>query len=92
MESKHTPGPWRAFTNPITNKSTIGNEGGANPPLAKVEKPEDARLIAQAPTMLKACRMALEDLMQTVNYDERDPQTLATVAALEEVIAAATNP
>ena len=60
---------------------TYNDEGG-----------EHARLIAQAPAMLRACRMALEDLTQTVNYDEGDPQTRATVAALEKVIAAATNP
>ena len=60
---------------------TYNDEGG-----------EHARLIAQAPAMLEACRMALDDLIQTVNYDEGDPQTLATVATLEAVIAAASNP
>jgi hypothetical protein len=53
---------------------------------------DEAMLYAAAPDMLDACRMALDDLTQTVNYDEADPQTLATVAALEAAIAKATKP
>lgn len=53
---------------------------------------DEAMLYAAAPDLLAACRMALTDLVQTMNYDEGDPQTLATVSALEAAIAKATQP
>ena len=52
----------------------------------------NARLIAAAPELLAACSAALADLMETVNYDEGDPQTISTVASLESAIAKATKP
>ena len=39
-----------------------------------------------APALLEACKTALRDLTNTVNYDEGDAQTLATVAELEAAI------
>jgi len=46
-------------------------------------------LVASAPVLLKACELALDDLFDTVNYEEGDERTLATVSALEEAIALA---
>ena len=92
METKHTPGPWKVgHFNDVRTADGYRSLASVS---SSFELPAEAnaRLIAQAPAMLRACRMALEDLTQTVNYDEGDPQTRATVAALEKVIAAATNP
>lgn len=50
----------------------------------------DAHLIAAAPDLLQACKDALNDITQTVNYDEGDSQTLATVKALQDAITKAT--
>ena len=68
-----------------------GPTSGLSFPQSADEVSANARLIAAAPDLLAACRMALMDLVQTMNYDEGDPQTLATVSALEAAIAKATN-
>ena len=75
---------------PLIEDGTPIDHTNGNPHLA-IER-DEAMLYAASPELLEACRMALDDLTQTVNYDEADPQTLATVAALEAAIAKATQP
>lgn len=50
---------------------------------------EYANMFAASAILLKACEAAVDDLCDTVNYDEKDPRTLATVAQLNEAINAA---
>lgn len=64
MESKHTPGPWAVTkkfeVGPISNEDDQSN--GMVIPVADVfgeNRKDDARLIAAAPDLLKACSCAL---------------------------------
>ena len=92
--TKHTPGPWAVDLTP--SAINVDSDMGGICQVFGADNPDDetipnARLIAAAPDLLSACRMALGDITQTVNYDEGDPQTLATVAAIEAAIAQATG-
>lgn len=83
-QTKHTPGPWSAF---IWNKNaphiiTIGipySDGDAH--LCKIdcsiktdENKANARLIAAAPDLLRACKMALETIKHAALEEFNIPQ------------------
>ncbi len=52
METKHTPGPWRACKFDDTKSTTIYSNASSKS-LASVKSAEDARLIAAAPRLLQ---------------------------------------
>ena len=62
MTSKHTPGPWRIGTPPPNGEQTIGDAMGMMVAVATtgpgVDTEANARLIAAAPDLLKACQSA----------------------------------
>ena len=74
------------------HKVEVVSELGQNDGQTEEVLQEIARRWNAYQELVDACRMALDDLTQTVNYDEADPQTLAAVAALEAAIAKATKP
>ena len=82
--SKHTPGPWRVVPRKCNRGNTVGHEVRAKNPNAKSDRGENilfvspdssvpsaeanARLIAAAPELLKACKAALT--LPLNRYDE----------------------
>lgn len=70
MDTKHTPGPWRASGGSLTVPKchVLSGSGKASYALAhvfgetEVERMANARLIAAAPELLEACKAALPTL------------------------------
>lgn len=76
MTTQHTPGPWN-WQRPISRNLTNCLYGGGRPLLRCIDVSEaDARLIAQAPAMLKA----LQRLTHPMADDEDLRDALAVIA------------
>ena len=96
--SAHTPGPWRVGCFDIVlgpNNETVADcertpfkERPAPPTL---EDMANARLIAAAPELLDACRVALSVFKAQFPYEHGNPEVGSAWGALEDVIFKATN-
>lgn len=84
--SKHTPGPWDYFTRQDIygeNISIIQSVEGYRIAEEIVEE-ADARLIATAPELLEACKIALEAVENPANWNIKARIALTTVIAKAE--------
>lgn len=83
---KHTPGPWYTLTKPDAAQGLIYREStGAN--IAVSYSPNDAHLIAAAPSLLTACQYALNFLdteKEIVGYGHKTAELLRTAIAKAE--------
>ena len=63
--TKHTPGPWVVYTNPVTGSHVIGQTDG--PPIVKLKAGQvsNAHLIAAAPAMYAALTAITDKLGET---------------------------
>lgn len=84
MKTKHTPGPWvedvdthdeeGQLKEPVPNGYILGANGV---PIAKVYGMANARLIAQAPTMLKGLKAAVAEFERIAYQKKCNPELLA---------------
>lgn len=88
METKYTPGPWRAegwenlVVNAATGDTIIAMPGGTHGATLG-ELKANARLIAAAPALLEACEAALDLLSHSYDTPSQAaiPQLRAAIAA-----------
>lgn len=110
-QTKHTPGPWQ-FSKTNIGGGTWGDEYGiitpkpmagisvriSAPDVSESEAIANARLIAAAPDLLAACRMALPLNLETANPNIPDSAevpclfTMGELRAIRTAIAKATAP
>lgn len=89
METKHTPGPWLVFTNPIgvgvcVDASDVAHCSGFDSKRSRGEEEANARLIAAAPDMLAALKEFLRHQANEVpNLDRAETAALSAVAKAE---------
>jgi hypothetical protein len=86
IESKHTPGPWkasRAFIENAPDRLIVTDGKWGSPALAwlPAARDADAQLIAAAPDLLKALEVALEYLEANPD-DYSEPRAKAARAAI----------
>lgn len=88
METQHTPGPWyEAGTG--DHQGLIISE--ANASVAVTYDKKDARLIAAAPDLLNAAKLALDLIKATWAYEHGNKQVGEAWGALESAIAKQTK-
>jgi len=82
----HTPGPWNFETCPINGHLVIGALPGEDSPevVARVQHPDNARLIAAAPDLLAVAN-------QITNGDIGPVELIRIIAAARAAIAKATG-
>lgn len=99
-KQQHTPGPWtiRHGTNIFGVRRDVGHEGsiattathGSNQVDCGPESEANARVIAAAPSLLAACRMAEKCLIDLAPYpSEVTEAVVAIVGCLHDAIAKA---
>ncbi len=69
--SKHTPGPWSTYGAAHQHVRTNGEDSEFR--LYKISNPADARLIAAAPELLEALKIAEDVLMEEYGPDFTHP-------------------
>ncbi len=75
----HTPGPWHVARSAPTQVVRY-IAGGDSIPIATASTDDDARLIAEAPALLAACRLMYEDCVvagMTIEQDARVRDAIA---------------
>lgn len=96
MSNKHTPGPWEAISNLVRTRCTPDGNGGfliAECPPNIGSRLENARLIAAAPELLEACKMAEGAINRSVSgmKSVSIPEWGALIAVMQRAIAKATG-
>ncbi len=96
--SKYTKPPWRVFEN---NRGEVGVEAGdegvivadkihceewKEPPEIEAEQRANAKLIAAAPDLLKACKSALEGVRRLTAYENGYQWAVSLAAELSRAI------
>ena len=94
MTDAHTPGPWTVFNTHlgvgVCATWDVAHCGGFDTNRSRDEEVANARLIAAAPDLLEACRLALTDLYIKADKDEEADQW-SSVLALQAAILKATT-
>jgi hypothetical protein len=98
VKPKHTPGPWRVQdntigTNEVGHQLRVDSNDGAvadcgRSPHVDEQSRANARLIAAAPTLLKAVKLALMEL-ERISYQKRADQKI--IDLLNKAVAKATG-
>ena len=95
--TQHTPGPWsQGEDNPLNiygNHASVANVHGTHPTGASTEEEAiaNARLIAAAPLMLNALRVAMDAIGDTYDARDNDSQGEMIRDYIADAIAAATG-
>ncbi|MDE2107323.1 MAG: hypothetical protein KGL39_59555 [Patescibacteria group bacterium] len=88
-ESKHTPGPWKVDGAGQLLPFAIFGGPGSLTPVAEADDKANARLIAAAPDLLKAAKLALSGTRELEQEDAVHPVVKRFRAALRAAIAKA---
>jgi hypothetical protein len=84
--NKHTPGPWKIEGEKMTVPKVVDPKSGDL--IASIYVPSNARLIAAAPDLLEACKLAYPLLLDHAQFSYNEAETSA-ITRLEEAIDAA---
>lgn len=90
MSESHTPGPWRLLMQ-NDEHAAVYEAADADNLVAEAWGEADARLIAAAPTMYEACRLALEALESLQRDGVTGSEDDDAAHALAQAIARATG-
>ena len=66
--SGHTPGPWRVRAYDVRTGRLFDIRAGADVVAYQSDREADARLIAAAPDLLEACKLAVEALKAPADH------------------------
>lgn len=83
MSTKHTPGPWETYyyRSPRGARQTwaVGSSETGTMGIARVDRKDDAYLIAAAPDLLAACKVALGAILNPDAMSSVIPEMLEKV-------------
>jgi hypothetical protein len=91
MSTKHTPGPWVANQTQYADGSIGIGPVNVKEDVARALHTANANLIAAAPEMLEALKMALSNIPRPTMQDKDCAERLATLAHIQDVIDKATG-